>query len=666
MAPMALLPKVVLAAVLAATAVQAVPQDVSATSAASKDPCAKIGGQKWVAPADVRACFTSYKVDETVKSNIIEVINKTLAFHTSTSYQIRAPGIFASEVHVNVPQELARIKKQSYRSEYDLHVDLSRTLKRLNDGHATWTFGCYSIHISPEAFKVASAEFPDQIDVWQNALPFSLKGKLESFAGAKVLAINGKNPWDAVSANSAIAGSYQALGTRQNGFFSSYQRSTSSWNYLLGNFAQQSLPLSDSVLLTVQRTGHILPDIILLPYRSRISSSSTAFTDTASWRSGNCVAKTGTNGADINDSGSMSALTEDPTAQYEQQPTVPPTKKQLLNVMYDDSPLSNVVLPQPLQPSLPAINGSRSVGQFYMLKDGKTGVLALGSFSDDDYDEFLRGLLVGLLNLKSLGASQLVVDVSNNGGGYICAAHWLHRIIAGPKGTTEPQAGLDTKARAGPLAQAIVDELNKNPELDPTLQLNYNPLNWRSENNEFFAKTTNWLRPVVNSVINGVPDAFSPRLGQECQPEGFSFNPPNEALFDPKKVVIVSNGRCASSCSLFSITMAKKEGSKTVVLGGKYDVKQEYCGVVGGQSTNFKQIDTEIKTTKLKDHELAPPDLLVNGGQGITWRLAFGVTNTAEPEEWQDHPADLNLPITAALVNNPVAIWETVVAKLLA
>lgn len=43
------------------------------------------------------------------------------------------------------------------------------------------------------------------------------------------------------------------------------------------------------------------------------------------------------------------------------------------------------------------------------------------------------------------------------------------------------------------------------------------------------------------------------RLGQECQPEGFPTAPPNEALFDPKKVVIVSNGRCASSCSLFSV-----------------------------------------------------------------------------------------------------------------
>ena len=34
------------------------------------DPCATIGGQTWAAPADVRACFKSYAVNETVKANV--------------------------------------------------------------------------------------------------------------------------------------------------------------------------------------------------------------------------------------------------------------------------------------------------------------------------------------------------------------------------------------------------------------------------------------------------------------------------------------------------------------------------------------------------------------------------------------------------------------------
>lgn len=41
--------------------------------------------------------------------------------------------------------------------------------------------------------------------------------------------------------------------------------------------------------------------------------------------------------------------------------------------------------------------------------------------------------------------------------------------------------------------------------------------------------------------------------------------------------------------------MAKKQGSKTIVLGGKKGVQQQYCGTVGGQSTDFSTIDTEVK-----------------------------------------------------------------------
>jgi hypothetical protein len=45
--------------------------------------------------------------------------------------------------------------------------------------------------------------------------------------------------------------------------------------------------------------------------------------------------------------------------------------------------------------------------------------------------------------------------------------------------------------------------------------------------------------------------------------------------------------------------MSKLEGVKTIVVGGKSDVKQEYCGTVGGQSRGFSAIDTEIKVRRL-------------------------------------------------------------------
>ena len=655
-------------------------------SALPGDPCAKIAGQKWVSPRDVRACYSSFPVDQKEKSNIIEVINKTLAFHASTNYQIKAPEPYTSNVHEDLLATLAKIGRQTQKNDYDLHIGLSRTLKRVNDGHCVWVNYCYDsayvnylpiplvlltdkrgsqhVTIAPAAFEVASAEFPDQIELWQNSLPPWLKGKLESLNGARVILINGLDPFVAVNANAAITGGYQAFGTRQNSFFSSYQLAATGWNYIMGNFAQQSLPLDDQVVLTIKREGVLLPETIILPYRSRFAG--TAFTDSASYRQNNCKAKATSNGQDYYASSieSLGPTEELPIEKAEQQPKLNPEerKKFALNVLLDDIPVQNVVLPERLKPGLPSSDADYSVARYYLLEDGVTGVLALGSFSAPSYWDFQQSLLDGLQDLKAKGATRLLVDITNNGGGYVCVAVFLHRLLAGAKLNTVPQAGFDTTARAGPLAQEIVQSLI-DKDLDPEQRTLYSPLNWRDENNDFFGPDRNWLQPTRNLTINGNKDYFSPRLGNECYPEGI-LDAPEEAVFDPKQVVIIGNGRCASSCSIFSIHMQKLQGARTVVVGGKKSTPQSYSGIVGGQSTNFATIDSEIKTAKLKTHGLAPPDLLVNGVQGITWRLGFGYDQRDEPEEWQARPANLNLALDATLANNPQAVWYEVVKQM--
>ena len=92
--------------------------------------------------------------------------------------------------------------------------------------------------------------------------------------------------------------------------------------------------------------------------------------------------------------------------------------------------------------------------------------------------------------------------------------------------------------------------------------------------------------------------------------------------------------------------MAKGEGVKTAVVGGLLFYAQQYAGTVGGQSVSFAAIDSEIKSTKLKSDALAPPDFIGNAYQGLTWRLGFGIFNRGVPEEWEDHQASDNVPVT--------------------
>jgi hypothetical protein len=125
------------------------------------DPCAIIAGKTWVLPKEARDCMSSFPLDESIRTNvscifitlvlhlpltllqIIEVVNKTLAFHTSVNYQIQAPPPFDKDVHEDLVADLDRISKESYSSEFDFHIDIYRSFKRVNDGHCGVFNFCY-------------------------------------------------------------------------------------------------------------------------------------------------------------------------------------------------------------------------------------------------------------------------------------------------------------------------------------------------------------------------------------------------------------------------------------------------------------------------------------------------------------------------------------------
>lgn len=96
---------------------------------------------------------------------------------------------------------------------------------------------------------------------------------------------------------------------------------------------------------------------------------------------------------------------------YQQQPRLSPSDySQRFNVILDDLPFPKD-FGLPGVPTLPSLPGSYSVAEFFVLKDGFTGVLALGSFAADDFVKFGEKLSEGLLALKVAGATRLIVDV---------------------------------------------------------------------------------------------------------------------------------------------------------------------------------------------------------------------------------------------------------------
>lgn len=147
-----------------------------------------------------------------------------------------------------------------------------------------------------------------------------------------------------------------------------------------------------------------------IPYRSRFGTTSVNFTDSASLRAGNCVAEDGTNGVNLNDAGNANKAPQ-PGGRFRPQPAISPAdaKKHFVSVLLDDKPQLDVVLPPGLTPASP-VDGN-GVAEFFVLPDKKTGVLALGSFEANSFDQLQDTLLTGLQTLVSAGTTQLIVDV---------------------------------------------------------------------------------------------------------------------------------------------------------------------------------------------------------------------------------------------------------------
>jgi hypothetical protein len=126
------------------------------------------------------------------------------------------------------------------------------------------------------------------------------------------------------------------------------------------------------------------------------------------------VAQPGTNGVDANAPSAQtvepSSLSKETLGRFRFQPApAPADSKRRLNVLVNDAPVSDIVLPPGLAPT-GNFSGAGAI-QFFELQDGKTGVLALGSFATGTFDGMEQELLSGLQTLKSNGKTQLVVDL---------------------------------------------------------------------------------------------------------------------------------------------------------------------------------------------------------------------------------------------------------------
>ena len=107
-------------------------RSVSATATAH-DPCAKIAGRPYVPPGEALACLRSFPFNETLRQNVLTVVDRVFNFYTFEDFYLNSPPPFQDST-INIRAELARINRTRYAVRL-LRSDAMRTiLTRRADG----------------------------------------------------------------------------------------------------------------------------------------------------------------------------------------------------------------------------------------------------------------------------------------------------------------------------------------------------------------------------------------------------------------------------------------------------------------------------------------------------------------------------------------------------
>ncbi|KAI0089698.1 hypothetical protein BDY19DRAFT_889505 [Irpex rosettiformis] len=622
------------------------------------DPCAAIAGQPFVLPAKALACLKSFPFNETLKQNVLTNIARVFDFYTFEDFYLNSPPPF-QESTTDIRADIARINATTYATDYDFNRAVYNFTTQLNDGHTRYFPNCYttfqnllptplvSFTLSPSAKDGTQSVFiaPDT-----NTLIPLIGPAFASFlsptgpspfnfthlAGSRVLSINGLDPYayaDVIAKTES--GNFLDHGVRVNSVFGSYRITGTDFSQRFGDISGPAFPDRDSLTLVVELAGGE-KETVVVPYVADYLGA--PFTDSASFWEVNCAANSATNGVDLKASSSSSSVTG---------LTRPPTKRLPRASIIDTAPSNAIGLPSPFLPTLPPQPGSTGVIKSFILPGNKTGVMFVGSF-EGDFVQFQTDTDSAIKVFQEAGVERLLIDLTNNGGGFVCLGQFLHQYLAG--------TGFQSTNRANPLAQKIV-------AADIALGLNNNLVFYTADNFAFLNNTQmpashNYITPSVPFHVNGTraTDQTSQRFLDTCD-EGFSVQPPATPPFDLGNVAIVSNGNCASTCAMFSTLMFERHQTKIAIFGGKPGEQVQYKGMAGNQVLEWADLDTEIKTAGVKSDPLAPPDLLTTLAHRHNWRIAWSFFNEENPIQYQSELPQFRFAYTNETYNNPQKLW---------
>ncbi|GAM86729.1 hypothetical protein ANO11243_047480 [Dothideomycetidae sp. 11243] len=321
-------------------------------------------------------------------------------------------------------------------------------------------------------------------------------------------------------------------------------------------------------------------------------------------------------------------------------------------------------------------------------------VIAASSFVVGEYGqvEFQQVIKHTIAAAQSAGKSKLIIDVSANGGGAIDLGYdfftqlFPHILTYGGSRFRAHEA-LDLLGEA---VSEITAGTPRSPDLNGTVAaLAGSSWNFRTDTDINYEPFTSWAEKYGPVHLGPDNDNFTaimrlnlsdPLVLNQSGGINISGYGPlcNETMtpFAPEDIIIVYDGYCASTCTLFSEMMRNQAGVKAVSLGGRSntDITQAVGGVkgavilryldifsysTGAYSTASEEIQQQWRNSAVAKYNLLSQQRAL--APSVNARDAFRQYDTTDvPLQFVYEPADCRILYTPSMILDQSVVWKTV------
>ncbi|KAF2158162.1 hypothetical protein K461DRAFT_290408 [Myriangium duriaei CBS 260.36] len=632
-------------------------------------------------------CLNSIPFNQSASEQLLDSIEPFLNWQTTLSRLGNPPADYAT--HVQPPYDFYQtwadirqnVSSGGYKSQYQFDFTLYRSFQLAHDGHFTY----YPIAVNGLiAFGRTTPLVSVSIDGKENPQPYLYSDVLAasfsnaSFTPSRITTINGEDAIDYLVRWSTFGSLQDPDALYNNLFYIPAQVALGSTGTGTGTFsgggrgrwvypgAETTFEFANGTCLTVQNYGRLLSSFEGIETGADLAAKYLDYSPEAVQNVFEAAAST----------------TPAPSTTSEPASTTTPAAP-------------STTTPAPGYPSA-IYRHSQNFDSGYFLEGAAyqdAVVIAANSFvGATGQAEFQQVIQDTLAAGKAAGKTKLIIDVSANAGGTILLGYdfftqLFPKIL--PYGANRFRAH-EVFNLLGEAVSQDVAGLPRSLDLNATeLDLVSGAWNYRTDADVNYEPFTSWqekygpveLGPLSDTFTNiirwNLSDPLTPINSGGIYVSGY-LNRSNitTSPFASEDIVIVYDGYCASTCTIFSELMRQQGGVKTIALGGRSntDIIQAVGGVKGTNDLPWDYIFGEL----VEAYQVSPADIqktwqnspvvdynTLFADRGVTYvvnaRDGFRQGDTSNtPLQFVYEPADCRILYTPEMVIDQSAVWRSV------